>query len=218
MATSDELSSELVLCTIVSPHNVVLRIPVPPTRGKGRSQQEEEPTTIHVFHASREILTSYKYFKRLLAGWAAEAKQDEVTLNELDPAAVKLLLQILHGTSDGESYNTGLDNIWYMLDVAKALMIEPDELTSAGAKSGLQLGMRSETCQHSHTTATACSSFRVIGSTTPPDSPRTQSTYVHRQWPHHREETSRHLQSCSQTASGRNPLRHPPLCVQYCNY
>lgn len=134
MATND-VQVEVIHATIAAPHDLTLRLECETVQQKNEDGQNHGTQKIYLFYVSRTTLTDLNHFKSMLAGSFSEAKQDVVTLYDDHPKALKLLLQMLHGKYDKETYEATLETVWHLFQVALKREIPPNALVDIAGKS-----------------------------------------------------------------------------------
>lgn len=124
----DETQPHVVQVTIATAHDLTLRLENEKPKKQTEEQNADGPQTIFLFHVSRATLTGFHHFKSMLSKSFFEVTQDVVTLYDDQPAALKLLLQMLHGTHDKDARDVTLVTIWHLFQVALKREIPPEEL------------------------------------------------------------------------------------------
>lgn len=83
---------------------------------------------IYEFEVARGILAGVPYFRdRIPLPVPGKASLDVVALKDDDPRAVKIWLQILHGTYDSSSFTAPIITVWHMLVVAERYRLNPKD-------------------------------------------------------------------------------------------
>jgi len=75
---------------------------------------------IHEMEVSKEVMSKNQYFKAaLFSTYFGDTGKDSYELKKDDPAALKIWLQLLHGTLDKTSLEVDIASVWHVLVLAR---------------------------------------------------------------------------------------------------
>lgn len=94
----------------------------------GQLVEKVVPVRFFEFFVARKILINVSHFReRIPLPVLGKASLDIVALKDDDPRAVKIWLQILHGTYDVASYSAPIITLWHMLAIADKYRLDPKD-------------------------------------------------------------------------------------------